>query len=74
MGNMTTRQVEGQTMEIREGDKVRLSDGRTANVLSVITAPGWDNMLLVDEGHLTREGFSMGTSWQHVHADDVKLV
>ena len=74
MGSMTTRQVEGQTMEIREGDKVRLSDGRTANVLSVITAPGWDNMLLVDEGHLSREGFSMGTNWQHVHADDVKLV
>ena len=61
-------------MEIKEGDKVRLSDGRTANVLSVITAPGWDNMLLVDEGHMTKEGFSMGTNWQHVHAEDVEVV
>ena len=60
--------------EIKEGDVVRLADGTTANVLSVITAPGWDNMLLVDEGHLTREGFSMGTNWQHVHADDVEIV
>ena len=60
-------------MTINEGDQVRLTDGRTANVLSVITAPGWDNMLLVDEGHMTREGFPMGT-WQHVHAEDVELV
>ncbi len=60
-------------MTINEGDRVRLTDGRTANVLSVITAPGWDNMLLVDEGHMTREGFAMGT-WQHVHAEDVELV
>ena len=60
-------------MTINEGDRVRLTDGRTANVLSVITAPGWDNMLLVDEGHMTREGFPMGT-WQHVHAEDVELV
>tara|TARA_Y100000296_G_scaffold41134_1_gene47409 strand:+ start:354 stop:578 length:225 start_codon:yes stop_codon:yes gene_type:complete len=74
MGDMTTRQVKGQMMEIKEGDKVRLSDGRTANVLSVITAPGWDNMLLVDEGHMTKEGFSMGTNWQHVHAEDVEVV
>ena len=60
-------------MTINEGDQVRLTDGRTANVLSVITAPGWDNMLLVEEGHMTREGFAMGT-WQHVHAEDVELV
>ena len=60
-------------MTINEGDQVRLTDGRTANVLSVITAPGWDNMLLVDEGHKTREGIAMGT-WQHVHAEDVELV
>ena len=60
-------------MTINEGDQVRLTDGRTANVLSVITAPGWDNMLLVDEGHMTREGFAMGT-WQHFHAEDVELV
>ena len=60
-------------MTINEGDRVRLPDGRTANVLSVITAPGWDNMLLVDEGHMTREGFAMGT-WQHVHAEDVEVV
>ena len=60
-------------MMIKDGDKVRLTDGRTANVLSVITAPGWDDMLLVDEGHMTREGFPMGT-WQHVHADDVVFV
>ena len=60
-------------MTINEGDQVRLTDGRPANVLSVITAPGWDNMLLVDEGHMTREGFAMGT-WQHVHAEDVELV
>ena len=60
-------------MTINEGDQVRLTDGRTANVLSVITAPGWDNMLLVAEGHMTREGFAMGT-WQHVHAEDVELV
>ena len=60
-------------MTINEGDQVRLTDGRTANVLSVITAPGWDNMLLVDEGQMTREGFAMGT-WQHVHAEDVELV
>ena len=60
-------------MTINEGDQVRLTDGRTANVLSVITAPGLDNMLLVDEGHMTREGFAMGT-WQHVHAEDVELV
>ena len=60
-------------MTINEGDQVRLTDGRTANVLSVSTAPGWDNMLLVDEGHMTREGFAMGT-WQHVHAEDVELV
>ena len=60
-------------MTINEGDQVSLTDGRTANVLSVITAPGWDNMLLVDEGHMTREGFAMGT-WQYVHAEDVELV
>ena len=60
-------------MTINEGDQVRLTDGRTANVLSVLPAPGWDNMLLVDEGHMTREGFAMGT-WQHVHAEDVELV
>ena len=60
-------------MTINEGDQVRLTDGRTANVLSVITAPGWDNMLLVDEGHMTREGFPMGT-WQHVHAEDLEVV
>ena len=60
-------------MTINEGDQVRLTDGRTANVLSVITAPGWDNMLLGDEGHMTREGFAMGT-WQHVHAEDVEVV
>tara|TARA_Y100000593_G_C4235956_1_gene299556 strand:- start:83 stop:268 length:186 start_codon:yes stop_codon:yes gene_type:complete len=60
-------------MTINEGDRVRLTDGRTANVLSVITAPGWDNMLLVDAGHMTREGFVMGT-WQHVHAEEVELV
>ena len=59
-------------VQFQEGDRVRLEDGRTANVLSVITAPGWDNMLLVDEGHATREGFAMGT-WQHVRADDVEL-
>tara|TARA_R110002020_G_scaffold192797_1_gene392983 strand:+ start:173 stop:397 length:225 start_codon:yes stop_codon:yes gene_type:complete len=74
MGDMTTRQVKGQMMEIKEGDRVRLDDGRTANVLSVITAPGWDNMLLVDEGHMTKEGFSMGTNWQHVRAEDVEIV
>ena len=60
-------------MTINEGDQVRLTDGRTANVLSVLTAPGWDNMLLVDEGHMTREGFAMGT-WLHVHAEDVEVV
>ena len=60
-------------MTINEGAQVRLPDGRTANVLSVITAPGWDNMLLFEEGHMTREGVAMGT-WQHVHAEDVELV
>ena len=60
-------------MTINEGHQVRLTDGRTANVLRVITAPASDNMLLVDEGHMTREGFAMGT-WQHVHAEDVELV
>ena len=60
-------------MEINEGDKVLLRDGRTANVLSVITAPGWDNMLLVDEGMMAAEGFILGT-WQHVHADDVGII
>ena len=57
-------------VQFQEGDKVRLEDGRTANVLSVITAPGWDNMLLIDEG----QRCSGHCTWQHIHAEDVELV
>ena len=61
-------------MTINEGDQVRLTDGRTANVIYVITANGWEDMLLIDQGHKTPEGFPMGPTWQHVHAEDVELV
>ena len=61
-------------MTINEGDRVRLTHGRTANVLHEITSPGWEDMLLVDEGQLSREGFRIGPTWQHVHAEDVEVV
>ena len=61
-------------MTINEGAQVKLTDGRTANVIHVIAANGWEDMLLVDEGHMTREGFPIGPTWQHVHAEDVELV
>ena len=68
---MKNRTREETTLpEIKEGDVVRLADGTTANVLSVITAPGWDNMLLIDEG----QRCSGHCTWQHIHAEDVELV
>ena len=58
---------------IESGDKVRLANGRTANVLTVLDKRhrGYAGLLLIDEP-LT-PGPS-GRQWQHVRPEDVVKV
>ena len=58
-------------MAIKSGDKVRLANGRTANVLAVMDKRhrGYAGLLLVDQPKPYTN-----TQWQYVHPDSVVRV